>query len=381
MAAHHFTEQLQRLVAPPILAQRIEHRIVTNRINLIPRGAAATATAITLKNLLEAIHGLLLHPFLEVGLHQRPVDTNNLFLDNTRPPLLVGAVQPALELGVHLQRPVGVASLRHPGDEVVVDHRVRADPAREHLVLERDRAGKLGAVAGQSERLCEDAVGGGGGGAGGVVGEDVVVVEGDVGLAGVAVGGDEEVVGGEVGGDAGLGDEAVEGEEVGVAGLAEEGGEGGVAGEHGGAAVGVDGVADEEGGLGEVILADEGEDAVVEGEAGAGEGGDGVGELGGVGVGWAGGGGRGGAEGGERGVDAEAALAATAVGGGLLGGGEGEEAGRRREEAVVGAEVVEEGLGQRHGRRRRLEDDDDEDEGLARVWLGGRGYRSTDCVW
>lgn len=63
-------------------------------------------------------------------------------------------------------------------------------------------------------------------------------------------------MGDDVGGDAGLGDEAVEGEEFGVAGLAEEGGHDGVAGEDGGAAVGVDGVASEEGGLVKVVLAD-----------------------------------------------------------------------------------------------------------------------------
>lgn len=63
-------------------------------------------------------------------------------------------------------------------------------------------------------------------------------------------------MGDDVGGDAGLVDEAVEGEEVGVPGLAEEGGHDGVAGEDGGAAVGVDGVAGEEGGLVEVVLAD-----------------------------------------------------------------------------------------------------------------------------
>lgn len=57
-------------------------------------------------------------------------------------------------------------------------------------------------------------------------------------------------------GDAGLSYEAVEGEEVGVAALAEEGGEDGVDGEDRGAAVGVDGVADEEGCLVQIVGAD-----------------------------------------------------------------------------------------------------------------------------
>lgn len=79
-----------------------------------------------------------------------------------------------------------------------------------------------------------------------------------IGLAAIEVGLENEVVGDDVGDDAGLGDEAVEGEEVGVAGLAEEGGEDGVDGEDGGAAVGVDGVARVERRLVEVVLADEG---------------------------------------------------------------------------------------------------------------------------
>lgn len=145
--------------------------------------------------------------------------------------------------------------------------------------------------------------------------------EGGVGLAAVAVSGEEEVVGNDVGGDAGLGDEAVEGKEVGVFGLAELGGEDGVGGEDGGAAVGVDGVAGEEGGLLEVVLADEAEDAVVEVKASAREGGDRFGDLRGVRV--LGGGrrlltlglvGLGVTEGVERGLDALAALAAAEIG-------------------------------------------------------------------
>jgi len=75
----------------------------------------------------------------------------------------------------------------------------------------------------------------------------------------------------DVGHDAGLGDEAVEGEEVRIAGLAEEGGEDGIDGEYGGAAIGVDGVARVERGLVEVIFADERENAVVQVEPVAGE--------------------------------------------------------------------------------------------------------------
>lgn len=108
------------------------------------------------------------------------------------------------------------------------------------------------------------------------------MLEGIVGLAVVAVGLEEEVVGDDGGGDAGLGDEAVEGEEVGVAALTEEGGEDGIAGEDRGAAVGVDGVADQERGLVEVVLTDESQDAIVEVEAVAGEGCGGFGEFGGV---------------------------------------------------------------------------------------------------
>lgn len=82
------------------------------------------------------------------------------------------------------------------------------------------------------------------------------MLEGYIGLAAVAVGLQEEVVGDDGGGDGGLGDEAVEGEKVGVTRLAEKRVEDGVAGEGGGAAVGVDGVAGEERGLVEVVLAD-----------------------------------------------------------------------------------------------------------------------------
>lgn len=95
--------------------------------------------------------------------------------------------------------------------------------------------------------------------------------ESGIGFAAIQVGLENEVMGDDVGHDAGLGDEAVEGEEVGIAGLAEEGGEYGVDSEYGGAAVGVDGVASVERGLVEVIFADEGENAVVQVETLAGE--------------------------------------------------------------------------------------------------------------
>lgn len=75
-------------------------------------------------------------------------------------------------------------------------------------------------------------------------------------LAAIEVGLEDEVVGDDVGDDAGLGNEAVEGEEVGVFGLAEEAVEDGVDGEDGGAAVGVDGVARVERGFVEVVFAD-----------------------------------------------------------------------------------------------------------------------------
>lgn len=80
-------------------------------------------------------------------------------------------------------------------------------------------------------------------------------------------------------GYSGLVNEPVEGDEICVAGFGEESGEDGVDGVDGGAAVGVDGVTDEEGGFVEIAGAEEGEDVVVEIQAGAGEGGCGVGEL------------------------------------------------------------------------------------------------------
>lgn len=86
-----------------------------------------------------------------------------------------------------------------------------------------------------------------------------------------------------------------------------------------------------ESGLVEVVLPDEGENAVVEVEAVAGERRHGLGKLGGVWVLWdlgllgfSGllGLGLGAVEGGERGFDAETALAAAAFCGGLFRGGE-----------------------------------------------------------
>lgn len=102
------------------------------------------------------------------------------------------------------------------------------------------------------------------------------------------------------------------------------GGDNGVAGEHGGSGSGEDGLPAEEGGVVEVAGADEGHDAVVEVEAGASQGGGGVGERAGVGV-------RGrtrgvgvAAEGVERGFNSEAAFTAAAFGCGFFSGGEGE---------------------------------------------------------
>lgn len=83
-------------------------------------------------------------------------------------------------------------------------------------------------------------------------------------------------------GNPSLGDEAVEGEEVGIAGLAEEGGKDRVDGENGGAAIGVNGVASEEGRFIQIVDANETEDTVVEVEAVSGESGDRFWELGGV---------------------------------------------------------------------------------------------------
>lgn len=152
--------------------------------------------------------------------------------------------------------------------------------------------------------------------------------QGGVGFSTIEIGLENEIVGDDIGGNTSLGDEAVEGEEVSILGLAKEGIEDGVDGEDGGAAIGVDGVPREERGLVEVILADQLENAVVEIEAVAGEGRDGLGEFWGVGVLWdlrvLGFGGLllGAVEGGERGFDAQAALAAAAFGGSFFGGGE-----------------------------------------------------------
>lgn len=221
-----------------------------------------------------------------------------------------------------------------------VDSWVGSESSGDHIVIEGERPVK---PAGVDEPPGENSVGGGGGVEGGAVEELLVVVEGEVGLAAIAVGLDEEVVGDDVGGNGGLGDEAVEREEVGVAGLAEEGGEDGVAGEDGRAAVGVDGVTDEEGGLVEIVVTDEGEDAVVEGEAVAREGGDGVGELGGVRVlEWGGRqllGARGGVTDGVEGwLDAEATLSTAALSRGFFWRGEREEA-KREEGRARGAMV------------------------------------------
>lgn len=152
-----------------------------------------------------------------------------------------------------------------------------------------------------------------------------------VGFSTIEIGLENEIVGDDIGGNTSLSDETVEGEEVGVLGLAKEGVEDGVDGEDGGAAIGVDGVSREERGLVEVVLADQLENAVVEIEAVAGEGRDGLGEFWGVGVlrdlrilGFGGLLLLGAVEGGERGFDAQAALAAAAFGGGFFRGGEGE---------------------------------------------------------
>lgn len=159
----------------------------------------------------------------------------------------------------------------------MVNKRVRGEPFGIHFGFNLHGALEFAVI---DQTLDEDSVGGGGGVHGGVVEELLVVFQGGVGFAAIEVGLEKEVVGDDVGDDAGLRDEAVEGEEVGVAGVAEEGGEDGVDGEDGGAAVGVDGVARVERGLVEVVGADEGEDAVVEVEAVAGEGGDVFRELG-----------------------------------------------------------------------------------------------------
>lgn len=98
------------------------------------------------------------------------------------------------------------------------------------------------------------------------------MLERGVRLPGITVDLENKVVGNDGGGDASLGDEAVEREEISVAILAEKGVEDSVAGEDSGATVGVDGVADEKRGLVEIVLTDEGEDAVMEVQALGGKG-------------------------------------------------------------------------------------------------------------
>lgn len=160
------------------------------------------------------------------------------------------------------------------------------------------------------------------------------MLKGGVRLAAVAVDLEEEVVGDDGRDHAGLGDEAVQREHVGVAALADEGRENGVAGEDRGAAIRVDGMTDEERGLLEVILPDQFEDIVVELEPLAGERRRRLGELGSIGISrsrvprvrnplgrWrrlrV-------ADRGDGRLDAQAALAATALGRSLLRCGEGE---------------------------------------------------------
>lgn len=75
----------------------------------------------------------------------------------------------------------------------------------------------------------------------------------------------------DIGSNTGLSDEPVERQQVRVFGLAELSGEDGIDCVNGGSAIGIDGMAGEERGLLEVVLADESENAVVEGEAVAGE--------------------------------------------------------------------------------------------------------------
>lgn len=179
---------------------------------------------------------------------------------------------------------MGVPLFEEAVHDVVVDDGVRGHKGLgDHVVFELNCLLNLAIV---DKTLGEDSVCGGRGRKGGVVLEKKPeVLEGDVGLAAVAVGLEEEIDGDDVGGDTGLGDEPVEGEKIGIAALAEESVEDRVDGEDGGAAVGVDGMAGEERGLVEVVLADEFEDAVVEVEAFGDERGNGLRQLGGVGVG------------------------------------------------------------------------------------------------
>lgn len=153
----------------------------------------------------------------------------------------------------------------------------------------------------------------------------------------IAMGVDQVIVRDNIGNNIGLVEKEVEeGNCVIVPLRAVHGGNDGVAGEDGGTGVGEHRVASDSGGGVEVAGADEGLHAVVEVEAGTHKGRGGVGEARGVGVarGW-----RMGVspESMERRLDAEAALAAAALGGSFLSGGEGE--GAAGEESMVGVRV------------------------------------------
>jgi len=150
----------------------------------------------------------------------------------------------------------------------VVNKRVRRKPSRIHFAFNFHGAFKLVVI---DQAFDKNTVSRWGRVHGGVVEELLVVFESGIGFAAIQIGLEDEVMCDDVGHDAGLGDEAVEGEEVRIAGLAEEGGEDGIDGEYGGAAIGVDGVARVERGLVEVIFADERENAVVQVEPVAGE--------------------------------------------------------------------------------------------------------------
>lgn len=190
---------------------------------------------------------------------------------------------------------------------------------------------------------------------GGITQNLVINLNGMINISTLAMSDNEEIVANNVGDDVGLVEEELEQRNgVGVTLRAVHGGDDGVAGEDSGAGFREDGLPGEEGGGVEVEGADEGLDAVVEVQAGAGQGPGIVGGPGGVGGGWWPWGGRRMVpEGVEWGFDAEAAFATAPFGCGFFGGGESEGAVVEEGEwwgwSGEWTEGAEEEAGNRHG--------------------------------
>lgn len=134
----------------------------------------------------------------------------------------------------------------------MINERIRSKPSRIHFTFYLHCTFKLIII---NQPFDEDPIGSGGRVHGGIIKKLLIVFKGSVGLAAIEIGLKDEVMGDDVGNNAGLSNEAVEGEEVGITALAEEGGEDGVDGENGGAAIGVNGVARVQRGFVEIVFA------------------------------------------------------------------------------------------------------------------------------